>query len=90
MAVCAAVLTEDIGVNADLIRRQLRGTSARAVTVTHAPIAIAEASHSVEYPKVRVAGFGRTDMLTTAALVYSLQRHTRVPPNVATGSIVPH
>jgi putative salt-induced outer membrane protein YdiY len=68
-------LTQELTLDADLqTRRNWRGASATAVSVTLTRLLSLKASHAVEYRHAPVAGFGRTDMRTAAALVLSLQR----------------
>jgi putative salt-induced outer membrane protein YdiY len=68
-------LTERAMINADLVQsRNWRGTSATAVTVTLTRLLSLKASHAFEYRNAPVAGFGRRDMRTAAALVFSFQR----------------
>jgi putative salt-induced outer membrane protein YdiY len=68
-------LAEDIGLNADLeVAGNWRGTSTTALRVTLSRLLSVKTSHAFEYRNTPVAGFGRVDMRTAAALVFSLQR----------------
>jgi putative salt-induced outer membrane protein YdiY len=68
-------LTEDVGLIADLATAgNWRGTTATAVSVALTRLLSLKASHAIEYRNTAVAGFGRTDMRTAAALVVSVQR----------------
>ena len=72
-------LTEDVAFVGDLQSgMNWRQTSLTAVTVTLSRLFSFKASHSIEYRHVPVAGFGRTDMRTSAALVLSLQQRPGV------------
>jgi len=68
-------LTGDAGMIGDLATAgNWRGTAATAVSVGLTRLLSLKASHAIEYRNTPVAGFGRTDMRTAAALVVSLQR----------------
>jgi putative salt-induced outer membrane protein YdiY len=67
-------LTGDLGLTADpATPRNWRGTGTTAVSVTLSRLVSLRASHTVEYRNAPVAGFGRTDMRTAAALVVTLR-----------------
>jgi putative salt-induced outer membrane protein YdiY len=72
-------LSEDFAFLGDLQSgMNWRQTSVTAVTVTLSRLLSFKASHSIEYRNAPVAGFGRTDMRTSAALVLSLQQRPGV------------
>lgn len=71
-----ARLTQDAGISADLQSgRNWRATSETALHVTLTRVLSLKASHAVEYRNAPVAGFGRTDLRSAAALVIALQRY---------------
>jgi putative salt-induced outer membrane protein YdiY len=71
-------LTEDIALNADLESAEnWRGTNSLAITVALTRLLSLKASHALEYRNRPVAGFGRMDTRTSAALLISLRRGTR-------------
>jgi putative salt-induced outer membrane protein YdiY len=73
-------LTEDAVFTADLQSgSNWRQTSLTAVSVRLSRLLSFKASHSFEYRNAPVEGFGRTDMRTSAALVFSLQRRPPRP-----------
>jgi putative salt-induced outer membrane protein YdiY len=68
-------LSQDMGLNADLeVAGNWRGASLTALRVTLTRLMSLKMSHAIEYRHAPVAGFGRVDMRTAAALVFSLQR----------------
>jgi putative salt-induced outer membrane protein YdiY len=68
-------VTQDLGLNGDLdVADNWRGTSMTAARVTLTRLLSLKVSHAIEYRNAPVAGFGRVDMRTAAALVFSLQR----------------
>jgi putative salt-induced outer membrane protein YdiY len=68
-------LTEDVALIANVEDApNWRGTSATALTVALNQLLSLRASHVIEYRNAPVAGFGRTDWRTAAALVISLER----------------
>jgi putative salt-induced outer membrane protein YdiY len=70
-----ADLTENAGLVADVeAGANWRGTSETALTVALNQLLSLRASHVVEYRNTPVAGFGRTDTRTAAALVFSFDR----------------
>ena len=72
-------LTEDLVFTADLQSgSNWRQTSLTAVAIRLSRLLSFKAAHSFEYRNAPVAGFGRTDMRTSAALVFSMQK--RPPP----------
>jgi putative salt-induced outer membrane protein YdiY len=71
----ATELSQDIGLNADLeVAGNWRGASLTAVRVALTRLLSLKMSHAIEYRHMPVTGFGRVDMRTAAALVFSLQR----------------
>ena len=72
-------LIEDIRLIADLqTTDNWRSTSITALSVTLTRLLSLKASHAIEHRNAPVAGFVRTDMRTSAALVFSLQRRRTV------------
>jgi putative salt-induced outer membrane protein YdiY len=68
-------VTQDIGLNGDLeVADNWRGTSMTTARVTLTRLLSLKVSHAIEYRNAPVAGFGRVDMRTAAALVFSLHR----------------
>jgi putative salt-induced outer membrane protein YdiY len=68
-------LSEDFRLVADAeVSANWRATSTTAASVTLTQLLSLKASHTLEYRNMPVAGFGRTDMRTGAALVFSWQR----------------
>ena len=70
-----AELTGELGLAADLgTAGNWRGTSRTALTATVTQLLSLKASHALEYRHAPVTGFGRTDMRSGVALVFSVQR----------------
>ena len=70
-----AEFSETVELIADLQQAgNWRGTSSTALVVSLTRRLSLKASHAIEYRHAPVAGFGRTDMRSTAAFVLSLQR----------------
>jgi putative salt-induced outer membrane protein YdiY len=73
-------LKQDVAVIGDLeLARNWRGTAITALSVTLSRLLSLKASHGFEYRNVPVAGFGRVDRRTAAALVVTFER--RPPPS---------
>jgi putative salt-induced outer membrane protein YdiY len=73
-------LVQDLAVIGDVERaRDWRGTSTTAVNVGLTRLLSLKAAHALEYRNTAVAGFGRTDMRTTAALVFAFERGAASP-----------
>lgn len=73
-------LAEEASVLADLESAgNWRGASTTALTVVLSRVLSLKVSHALEYRHRPVAGFGRTDMRTAAALVFSVA-HRPAPP----------
>jgi putative salt-induced outer membrane protein YdiY len=71
----ASELHEDATLTADLQRgRNWRSTSATSILVALNSMLSLKASHALEYRNAPVAGFGRTDSRTAAAVVITLRR----------------
>lgn len=70
-----AELAEDLNFLADVEEApNWRGASTTTLTVTLNQLLSVRASHVVDYRNTPVAGFGRTDTRTAAALVFSFER----------------
>ena len=73
-------LAEDAGFIGDLeTAANWRTSSTTAITVTITRLLSLKASHVFEYRHAPVPGFGRLDLRTSAALVFSLQRRPPIP-----------
>jgi putative salt-induced outer membrane protein len=72
-------LAEDAGFTGDLgTAANWRGASTTAITVTMTRLLSFKASHVFEYRNAPVPGFGRLDLRTSAALVFSVQRRPAI------------
>ncbi len=71
---------EDATLTADLQQgRNWRATSATSFLIALNRMLSLKVSHALEYRHAPVAGFGRTDMRTAAALVVTLRQHRPIP-----------
>ena len=72
-------LREEATVNADLESAgNWRTSNTTALTVTLTRVLSLRASHAIDYRHTPVAGFGRSDMRTAVALVFSMTRRPSV------------